>query len=1251
VAIVGSAEIQILANAAGFDASLKAGTNTALTAFNTAVTAALAQAGKQFDELGPRLAKSLDTVSKGKAFDGLTTEFKAVTKELADDGEKAAKAIVKDFDGVTKGITDELGKGDTKAVFAKVVDAADTAAKDIPGKFQGVDKRVGDEVAGPNSRNLFRKIVDGAGEAAKDIPTKFQGAAEAIEARFDAAGAKIGGLFSRGLDQVKQHSVLAGVGVAGTVGLAVKQFADYEQGINEVYTLLGKDPPRQSLDLIDSQVKSLATSFGVELPVAIEGVYQAISAGISPADTAGFTAFTETAAQFAKAGATDFATSVNLLTTGVNAFGLTAADTSRVADSLFGGIRAGKLTADDLASSLFNVAPIAHSAGIGIETVTAAIASITAQGPPATVAATGIRAALAELSKGGTQANTAFKDLAGVGFRDFIAQGGTMQGAFNILEQGAAASHKSVADMFGAIEAGQAVLDLTGSQAKRFSDNIALIQGSAGSTQVAFETMNAGVSASFARVRETVRIAAINFVAPFAPALANLATELATKLPAIIGPLSKEFSGLGVKIIPVFVEIARVALQLAPPFLRVVAALAPVISLVGALAGAFAFIIRNTPVPVLEGIAAAFVAVYAAMKIGNAVSAAQEYIGAIRFVVSGLTEWAAGEGLLGAARAGDTAATTALSGATELLALTTAGLTEEEALAAVAMDALAGNTAGLAVATTGLAGAEAAAAAAGEGLTASVAELGVASTATSGAMKALSLAASVGPWIALAAILAGLAKSSHDAGVAADVAGKSMQDAFAKAANSGDIGRIDNQVQRLRDRMAELQQLDQVSTGFGGGLRSWKAAFEDVFQRLTPGTENTILNARVELAKLNQEADAGHWEQYGRRVQDTAQWLGLTENATLSLAKSQGVLNDLVGGSTDQYEAARDSLLGASEATKGMGDAAATGAGGLAKMGDAAGDTKEEMKKLKEEVDALKSSLGFLFNFKADQLFRDVAKAGDDLTKALHGTAKGAVGLGGAVDINKKGGAELQAQFESMNRVLQDTIVAQKENSISAADSARIQQALGQEFANATAKAHLSKDEIAGLSDKYLGLSRLAGAGITLNVNTQGALIAVDNLQRALAAVTGKTVSITAQSTKNAFTAALAASTQLGRADGGLVDFPVVAGEAGAELILPLTRPNRMRALLAQYAGAITTATGGTDELTKALFPPGGPPGLGSIPTAGHRAPTGNPFNQPYQHRQGPSGPTKVINQTNHITVDPGRDLWQDLALLNQLGG
>lgn len=329
--------------------------------------------------------------------------------------------------------------------------------------------------------------------------------------------------------------VALGVGAAGVAAVgaaafkATKDFASFQQGMNEVFTLMPNISGEAMGEMTD-QVKDLATEFGVMPEEVVPALYQSISAGV-PADNV-FT-FLETAQKAAAGGVTDLETAVDGISSTVNAYGEDIINAGEASDLMFTAVRLGKTTFEELSGSLADVNPLASGMGVNFGDVTAALATMTSQGTSTNVATTQLRSALQELGKQGTQVGDIFQETAGVSFTDFIAEGGNMVDAMGILEQASADTGVPIQDMFTNVRGGLAAMQLTGAGAESFAENLAEMEGAAGATDAAFERMNGGLQATFNRIKSTFKVALLDFAEAFGPLLEQAADFAEDALPKI----------------------------------------------------------------------------------------------------------------------------------------------------------------------------------------------------------------------------------------------------------------------------------------------------------------------------------------------------------------------------------------------------------------------------------------------------------------------------------------------------------------------------------------------------------------------------------------------------------------------------------------------------------------------------------------------------------------------------------------------
>ena len=280
----------------------------------------------------------------------------------------------------------------------------------------------------------------------------------------------------------------------------------FETGMKEVYTLL-PNISGDALGRMSQDVKKFSIDMGVLPEKTVPALYQALSAGIPKGNVFDFM---EEANKAAIGGVTSVETAVDGLSSIMNAYGQDAIDVGKASDIMFTTIKLGKTTFDELAGNLYNVLPTAVGAGVAFEDISASLAAMTAQGIPTGVATTQLRQAIVELSKSGTETDEVFQSLAGKGFKQFIAEGRTMQEAFIILEDHAIDTGVGINDLFGSVEAGNAVLSLTGQGSEKFTAAMDEMQIAAGATDEAFATMEDSMGRKLEKMEAAWEVTKIN---------------------------------------------------------------------------------------------------------------------------------------------------------------------------------------------------------------------------------------------------------------------------------------------------------------------------------------------------------------------------------------------------------------------------------------------------------------------------------------------------------------------------------------------------------------------------------------------------------------------------------------------------------------------------------------------------------------------------------------------------------------------
>jgi TP901 family phage tail tape measure protein len=367
-----------------------------------------------------------------------------------------------------------------------------------------------------------------------------------VKARDEASGVlgavskKAGGLANVAGKALRVGALAGGAAVAGLGIAAVKMGLDFEKSMAEVKTLL-PDISEEGFGELRTSVLDLSKELGIATSDAVPALYQAISAGVPPDNVMDFM---RVAGKAAIGGVTDLETAVDGITSVVNAYGDSALSAGATSDVMFTAVRLGKTNFEELSASLFNVIPTAASLGIGFEEVAAAMAVMTAQGVPTSVATTQLRQAFVEASKGGSELDKAIREMAGAGLAELVAQGGTATGIFEELRS--SMPEQDFRDLFGSVEAMNAVMQLTGPNAEAMADALGETMSSAGASEEAFDTM--AKTASF-KLNKAINLLKVTL------------TEIGIKiLPLLTKALDKALPFLE-KNLPIAIEKAEKAIQ------------------------------------------------------------------------------------------------------------------------------------------------------------------------------------------------------------------------------------------------------------------------------------------------------------------------------------------------------------------------------------------------------------------------------------------------------------------------------------------------------------------------------------------------------------------------------------------------------------------------------------------------------------------------------------------------------------------
>lgn len=273
----------------------------------------------------------------------------------------------------------------------------------------------------------------------------------------------------------------------------VKTAAEFDEALREVATL-----GAENMDGLRTGIESVSMALGEDLVTSTKAVYQALSASVPEKNVL---SFVEVAAKAARAGLTDTETSVDALTSVLNAYGLEAERAADVSDLFFTTIRLGKTRYEELAGSIGRLAPLARNANVSMEEMFSTIAALTQVGLSTEEAITGVRSSITQLLK---PTDDAAQILDRMGFNAAnMAETLGEQGLIGVLSQIAGDSPTSLKNVISDVRGLNAAMALVGSDGgEKAASILEEMQKAAGATDEAF-----------GKVREGFNLAVNRFVA------------------------------------------------------------------------------------------------------------------------------------------------------------------------------------------------------------------------------------------------------------------------------------------------------------------------------------------------------------------------------------------------------------------------------------------------------------------------------------------------------------------------------------------------------------------------------------------------------------------------------------------------------------------------------------------------------------------------------------------------------------------
>lgn len=350
-------------------------------------------------------------------------------------------------------------------------------------------------------------------------------------------GEKLATQFNKAADEVAQFGIKLATTVASAataIGtLAIKSAADFETSFAKVSTLL--DTNALDVEAYKKKIMQVSSDMNVSTDELCESIYQAISASVDQADAIDFAT---KAMKLAKGGFTDTATAVDIMTTAINAYGMSAADAESISDKLIMTQNKGKTTVGDLAAAMGRVIPAANTFGVSLDELCGYYATMTANGIATAETTTYLNSMIKELGTGSDvlygQIENATESILGEkkSFQELQSEGYSVLDIIGLLGQYSEQTGDSIIGMFSSSEGGIAAQVLA-NNIDGVRKNIDTMKNSAGATEEAYKKMASTSAASFKKIKNQISNMLTELGQKLMPTVEKLLTKVQKNLPKI----------------------------------------------------------------------------------------------------------------------------------------------------------------------------------------------------------------------------------------------------------------------------------------------------------------------------------------------------------------------------------------------------------------------------------------------------------------------------------------------------------------------------------------------------------------------------------------------------------------------------------------------------------------------------------------------------------------------------------------------
>jgi len=406
------------------------------------------------------------------------------------------------------------------------------------------------KIAGAVSSS-FDSAIGEAGQKIANLGSIAQAAARhagAVSSSFDSAIGEAGQKIAN-LGSIAQAAAATAAAAWGALKLgefisdAIAIGSEYETAFAKVQTIM--DKTQTSSEEMSSAIKALSNETGIAAAELSGSVYDAISA---TGDTANAVSLVGDASKLATAGFAESGDALSVLTTIMNAYGLSADEARNISDSLIMTQNRGVTTVGALAGSMGKAIATASAYSVDLNNLEASYISLTKAGISTEESTTYLSSMLKELGSANTKVAKIIKSETGKSFGQMMSDGASLADVFDILVKSVNGDSEALINLWSSAEAGKAANAIASQGIDYFRESLDALKNSTCTTESAYETMASTFEFQSKLIKTNWDNLGISIFDSLSGPMARVLKIVNGAMPAVQGAISTAAANIGTMI-------------------------------------------------------------------------------------------------------------------------------------------------------------------------------------------------------------------------------------------------------------------------------------------------------------------------------------------------------------------------------------------------------------------------------------------------------------------------------------------------------------------------------------------------------------------------------------------------------------------------------------------------------------------------------------------------------------------------------